>query len=515
MSAWLGAQKRIAITSVAALLVGILIWQLFVATPISASELLDKSQDFHAARISGVANPVVYQKLKVTRNGVSEIQWEAWRDTTLSRSKRTITASVNAGFDQELSNVMQANSFESQEPMSASTFTNWRKSLGSKNDVVSYETSEQGGKLITLSTTNLLASTSGSIRAATLKLRSDDFHPVGQILLVNGPDGIYTYEFAELEFQILSLNALSPGFFDDPSQTHTASIENKATAKPIETNSNTANSNVNAIDKPPVASFTPASVDLEIEIVQLLNKVKADLGEQITVSRDGNGRLIVRGLVDSPKRKNEISEALLPVQNNPSVRIDLRTIEEAVAVQKSAPTKTDTPVTIESQTSTTATDAELLSYFKSKDAALQFGGQMIARSNRAMSRAYALKRLVGQFKPEEIRSLSPDAREKLLRVVRSHAGALQDECSGLRGDLQPIFGVGGAGNISIPKVEDLSTIANAVDTLVRLTSTNDRVIRSAFALSANESGFTAIRTAQFWQSLKAAESLAGRLQSIR
>src|SRR4030095_3045414 len=74
VSAWLGAQKAIAITSVAALLVGILIWQLFVATPISASELLDKSQDFHAARISGVANPVVYQKLKVTRNGVSEIQ---------------------------------------------------------------------------------------------------------------------------------------------------------------------------------------------------------------------------------------------------------------------------------------------------------------------------------------------------------------------------------------------------------------------------------------------------------
>ena len=140
---------------------------------------------------------------------------------------------------------------------------------------------------------------------------------------------------------------------------------------------------------------------------------------------------------------------------------------------------------------------------------------MVARSNRAMGRAYALKRLVEQFKPDELRNLSPDSRAKLLALVRSHAGAIREECEGLQSELRPIFGSVNAGAAGTPDADEVTSLPRAVDALVTLASTNDTVVRSAFTLSASGPGFTAIKTPQFWQSLKTAETLAAKLQSIK
>ena len=140
---------------------------------------------------------------------------------------------------------------------------------------------------------------------------------------------------------------------------------------------------------------------------------------------------------------------------------------------------------------------------------------MIARSNRAMSRAYALKRLVGQFKPDELKKLSPDSRSKLLALVRTYAGAIREECEGLQSELRPVFGLANADAAGTPDVGDVTSLPSAVDTLVTLAATNDTVVRSAFTLSASGPGFTAIKTSQFWQSLKTAEALAAKLQSVK
>ena len=140
---------------------------------------------------------------------------------------------------------------------------------------------------------------------------------------------------------------------------------------------------------------------------------------------------------------------------------------------------------------------------------------MIARSNRAMSRAYSLKRLVGQFTPDELRKLSPDSRSKLLALVGTYAGTIREECEGLQSELRPVFGSVNAGAAGTPDVGDVTSLPGAVDALVTLASTNDTVVRSAFTLSAKGPGFTAIKTSQFWQSLKTAEALAAKLQSVK
>jgi len=514
-SVWSAGIRQTAIGALAAGLIAILVWQLIVVRPISANELLDKSLQFQTDQISEVPQAVVYQKLHVSRNGVSEINWEVWRDTTRSRFRQSITNSVNAAFDQELSNVLQLNALDVEQPMSPSTFMNWRKGLVGKNDTVEQTKADDGSGLITLHTTNTAANASGQISDASLTVRASDFHPIGQVLRVKSADGIQTYEFTEVDFRVLSLTAFAPGFFPEPAQPQIASIDEPVIPKQEVANANVLVTNSNVAEKPVAVPFTPASADLEIEIFSLLNKVKADLGEQITVSRDANGRLSIRGLVDTANRKNEILDALTPVRNNAAVRIEMKTVGEAVAEQKSTPKPSGTAETVESQSSVTAADSELLSYFKSEDAARRFGGQMIARSNRAMSRAYALKRLVGQFKPDELRNLSPDSRSKLLALVRSHAGAIREECEGLQDELRPVFGSVNAGSAGTPDADDITALPHAVAALVTVASTNDAVIRSAFALSASGAGFSAIKTEQFWQSLKTAESLAAKLQSIK
>ena len=514
-SAWSSGIRQTAIGALAMGLVAVLVWQLIVVRPISASELLDKSLQFQTDQISTVPQAVVYQKLHVSRNGVSEINWEVWRDTTRSRFRQSVTNSVNAAFDQELSNVLQLNGFSVEQPMSPSTFMNWRKGLAGKTDAVEQAKADDGSGLIILHTTNTAANAPGQISDASLTLRSNDFHPVGQVLRVKSADGIQTYEFTEVDFRVLSLTAFAPDFFPEPAQPQVASIAQAAIPKPEEANANTLVASSNVAEKPATVPFTPASADLEIEVFSLLNKAKADLGEQITVSREADGRLSVRGLVDTINRKNEILDALTSVRNNPAVRIEIKTINEAVAEQTSTPKPAGTAETVESQSSAPAADSELLAYFKSVDAVRRFGGQMMARSNRAMSRAYSLKRLVGQFKPDELRKLSPDSRAKLLALVRSHASAIHEECEGLQNELRPVFGSVNADAAATPDADDITSLPRAVDALVTLASTNDAVVRSAFTLSANGPGFTAIKTAQFWQSLKTAEALAAKLQSIK
>lgn len=514
-STWLADRKQTALASLAAVMIGVLIWQLVLVRPISANEILDKSLQFQTEHLRKVPEAVVYQKLRIRRNGVSEINWEVWRDTTRSRFRQNVTSGISAAFDQELLNVLQLNSFDPQQPLSPATFATWRKGLAEKSDAIEQTTSDDGSELIILRTTNPLANRPGQINDATLKVRAADFHPIGQILNIHSAAGIQIYEFTELDFQVVSLRAFAPDFFPEPAIPQIASAVEPPPIKSVESNSNTIVANTNSTAKQVVNLFSPASADLEVEVFSLLNKAKADLGEQITVTRDADGRLNIRGLVDDASRKNEILETLASVRNDPAVRIDLKTIDEAVAEQRSTPKPSGTVQIVEGQSSSTAADSEVLSYFKSEEEGRRFGAQMIARSGRAMSRAYALKRLMSQFSSDELRKLSPAARDKYLAIVRSHASVFRDECERLGQELQPVFGSVSAGVGGTPSVGDITTLPGAIDALVALASTNDRVVRSAFTLSSNGSGFTAIKTKQFWQSLKTAESLAAKLQSVK
>src|SRR5207249_12149597 len=73
-----------------------------------------------------------------------------------------------------------------------------------------------------------------------------------------------------------------------------------------------------------------ASPELEIEVTYLLNRIKANLGEQVSLTRTPGGALRIEALAENDARKDEILRALSPVRNNPAVKIDVSTVAEAV-----------------------------------------------------------------------------------------------------------------------------------------------------------------------------------------
>ena len=82
---------------------------------------------------------------------------------------------------------------------------------------------------------------------------------------------------------------------------------------------------------PPVTSATvSASTELEIDVAYLLNQAKADRNEQVALTRSAGGSLRVEGVVESQQRKDEFLQALAPVSNNPAVKIEIRTVSEAM-----------------------------------------------------------------------------------------------------------------------------------------------------------------------------------------
>jgi hypothetical protein len=244
------------------------------------------------------------------------------------------------------------------------------------------------------------------------------------------------------------------------------------------------------------------------------------MGEEISVTRTPEGKLQVRGMVETAERKSEILRSLNSVTDSTAISLEIETVAEAlkrqpqdklsgpVSVEKIQPTDNASPVQL-----------ELRRYFALKDEgradeqARRFSDQMIYRSSQAMRHAWALKRLLSQFSAEELRTLAPEAKAKWLALVRTHAREFAQETRILRQQLQPIFLPGGSQDtVDEVVVTDDSSLARAVAHLFELGSVNDGVIRSAFL--STESGITsAIRGQQFLRSLKSAESQAAKISS--
>ena len=72
--------------------------------------------------------------------------------------------------------------------------------------------------------------------------------------------------------------------------------------------------------------------------------IKANLGEQVSLSRTSAGSLRVEALVEGENRKAQILGALAPVMNNPAVRVEVSTVSEAARRQQGAARSADTTV---------------------------------------------------------------------------------------------------------------------------------------------------------------------------
>src|SRR5207244_1812039 len=103
--------------------------------------------------------------------------------------------------------------------------------------------------------------------------------------------------------------------------------------------------------------------------------------------------------------------------------------------------------------------------------------------------------------------------------IREHARAFQSATRLLRQELEPVFNTVarqreiGAETRDEIQITDDAALFYAVVRLSELATANDETIQSAFTISAAASAAAALKTPQFWRSLRSTERLAAKIVS--
>jgi RNA polymerase sigma factor (sigma-70 family) len=341
------------------------------------------------------------------------------------------------------------------------------------------------------------------ITHATLRIHKQSTRSVEQTLTLNQNGVTSEVHFVETAFEQTSLDAAPQSAFEP----------DKEFGNPGASLRSPEHGDSKAVSTPEAA----ASVELEIEVTYLLNRIRANLGEQITVSRTPGGVLHVEAVTETEARKAEILQALEPVRNNPAVRIDVSTVTEAASrVATTSRTKDPVAREVEAADSRGPSDNEVRAYFMSRvppdavDSEIRtFTQAVMSNSRQAVLRASALQKLVQRFSASEVQSLSPGAQEKLTTMIREQVIGYQRSVAAVRNDLRRIYP--GAG--SATAVAGAGSVQEASAQLLRISFRNDDVIRKAFTVAEGNSGSAAF-SVELWQSLAEAEHLAREIQRL-
>lgn len=347
---------------------------------------------------------------------------------------------------------------------------------------------------------------------ATLILRRADLYPIEQTLLVRQGSELREYRITETRFERRPLDAVAPQMFEP---------EPELLGLPVSPTGRVVGKGKAAValaPEPTTPAPIAATADLEVEALRLLNGVGADLGEQVSMSRTPEGALNIQGIIETDKRKTEILNALAPIAGHPAVRVEIRTVAESLAERRRsrASSGPEQVQRVETTSDLFPAYSDLRGRFTDEEARA-FAARTVSRSHQAMRHAWALKRLVNQFSSEDLRTMSPEARDKWLALIRNHASAFARATASLRQELQPIFSSSLPANRASGGVEitDNADLVRAVQNLVALASDVDRVIMSAFSISTSDAGSATIKSPQFWRTVESSEALAARVRSAK
>nr|WP_286676452.1 sigma factor [Paracidobacterium acidisoli] len=246
----------------------------------SANVLLLRAEATEAGAVSGKSPGVIYQKVSI-RTQRRTVERTIYRDAQGVRRPRRQQLSRE---DELLRSTLASAGINWDAPLSASDYAAWRRGSGTTRD----EVTRSGVHLLTLTTTPLSKS---AVVKETLTIRDTDFHTVDRTIVLRDSG---TVEIAELNYDVLPWGAVNQDWFEPlvggaaiPGRLH-----------------------------PSLAAHLPhllsaAELDeAELSALLVLNRLHADQGEQIEVTRNGDG-IQVRGLVESEQRKEEIESQLV------------------------------------------------------------------------------------------------------------------------------------------------------------------------------------------------------------
>jgi hypothetical protein len=418
---------------------------------VSAQELLRRTTQAEALRLSRVVEPVEYRKLLVKRAGVSEpVVLESWNDAERKQFRRRVADGQGVRFlraDErdapaiiaELEQIFRANRFDPQRPLSAAAFAEWRQAIKTRAETIAANGDE-------LKLTTVAAPPSGvnAITEAALIVRKNDWHAVALQLRVQAEDELRNYELSETAYEVLPLQALTV-FADLPLAPTPAP---KVSPPPAL-----------AAASPPPTLALPSRAALqaaEVAALYALHQAQADLGEQIEVAVEEGRQVVVRGLVQTSERKEELTQSLRRIA---LVSPQLLTIEEAVQqAQPSAnpPAANETAVEniVTSGQSAAAVNPfqqKLIEHFGGRKGmseaerqevnrqVTQFYNSVEADASAALADAWALRRLHERFASTNGAELDAASRQRLEEMMGNHLTRLRQRSRNLQARLRPLL----------------------------------------------------------------------------
>jgi hypothetical protein len=536
---------RVAMAAVVVFLViGARIWFVGERT-VSASELLKRAAQAEISKLNQVSSPVVHRKLQVRRRTTDTsseevTNWEVWSDSVNRRfAQRAIGNDgtrgtiIQTAFSQtstareqkpvpstpaapelllELERVLTTNRMDFNQAVSAAAFQSWRQSIEPGTETVKEAKLADGEKALELATTVAGTVPPDGIAQASLVVRKKDWRPVIQRLRVKAESVDREYEITEIAHQLVSLSSLDTSIF--PDRAVAAAPVAKATPIPI---------------VPSPSPLTPASpfrsplatAEIEVEILERLNQVGALLGEQLSLTRTPDGKLLLEGVVETDARKKEILQAMRSVTGNPAVLLEVSTVAEAL--HRQSPTGTRKVQLQDAQVAqqTIPVEAEMRNYFAGKRGlsgeALEqeiqrFSRQICSRSSRARSHALAIKKTAQRFTAVEVQAMDQGTRHRFIALIVEHAHGYRRELQQLREQLQPIFEVASlstAGPEGVVRSDE--DLLHAINRLFEIAAVNDAALCQSFSVSTEAVTGAAVKKPEFWHSFGEAENLAAQI----
>lgn len=276
----------IAIVSCAFVLL-VWIWQ---RSPVNvdAAQLLQRAETSDLAVARGKAG-VVYQKIRIMAPHFA-IERESYRDAQGIRRRRPEKVDAKS---EQAREVLSSVGVDWEDPLSVASYREWHDSQTPVSDAVS----KKDGNLLILVT----KTPNSQIQEESLTVRASDFHPIERTIQTLSYG---TIEIAEVNYAVLDWSGVNEALFEPlEGPVHVAPVLSRAWP-------------------------TNAQLDLaELEARLELNRLHADEGEQINVTRAGHA-IEVKGIVDTAERKKELVDGL---RSLPHVETDLISMTELQA----------------------------------------------------------------------------------------------------------------------------------------------------------------------------------------
>jgi hypothetical protein len=396
--------RRWAAVAVAVIAICVLYYRFRQAPPVQAAELLRK------AIAAADAHPAKPRRIQI-------------------RTKdRSLTGASSAADTNELSSLQvlfREAHYDWNDPLSAKSYQAWRDALVDKQDEVTQD--RDAYRIRT-------ATGSGQLMAATLTIRMQDLRPVQERFEFRNREWV---EITELAGQA-EPPVLIAGADGSTSDNHSK--------------------------MPPAISPASATIGDELHVLASLQRVGADLGDPIEVSRAG-ADIVVAGVGIAPQRQQEIHDALA-AQSHVVVRFS-EPAPARLEPEKEAPPESAAAADIQQLQALMAGQIGGRVYFS------QLAAQVLDLSEPMMARAYALRRLAERVPIEVEAKLSAQDRQLLRSLQQEHTEALRRQTAEidrlLRPALESVSGVARAspdGGITSSSAEELFQSARRVEKLL-------------------------------------------------